>query len=209
MLQIRGLQLNHFGGFLRDRGNLCISGSMVTQSLHRRGILNIDGSGRFRNKNLFPDFFFLKKERQVTICLAYFVCACIYRNSLGGGAVSCNEAEMGRWLLWQRSLSVAWGKHGRKLLERAQYVAAPACSYQELRASGAEGRKHNDLSMDSYLNTSDILWKQIGMFLNINGSDFLCSWCGAKLPGSHNPSGYQCFWSGQQKMLGMEVAARE
>lgn len=57
MLQIRGLQLNHFGGFLRDRGNLCISGSVVTQSLHRRGILNIDGSGRFRNKNLFPDFF--------------------------------------------------------------------------------------------------------------------------------------------------------
>lgn len=50
-----------------------------------RGILNIDGSGRFRNKNLFPDFFFPKKERQVTICLAYFVCACIYRNSLGEG----------------------------------------------------------------------------------------------------------------------------
>lgn len=61
----------------------------------RRGIFNIDGSGRFRNKNLFPDFFFpLKKERQVAICLAHFVCACIYRRSLGEGL--CHAMKQ-RW----------------------------------------------------------------------------------------------------------------
>lgn len=44
-------------------------------------------------KMFFPFFFFLKKEKQIAICLADFVCACKHRNSLGGGAMSCNEAK--------------------------------------------------------------------------------------------------------------------
>lgn len=43
---------------------------------------------------IFFLIFFPKKERQVTICLAYFVCACIYRNSLGEGL--CHAMKQ-RW----------------------------------------------------------------------------------------------------------------
>lgn len=52
------------------------------------------GQADLEIKIFFPDFFFSKKERQVTICLAYFVCACIYRNSLGEGL--CHAMKQ-RW----------------------------------------------------------------------------------------------------------------
>jgi hypothetical protein len=60
-----------------------------------KGILNIVGSGGFK-KIFFYFFFFLKKEKQIAICLAYFVCACIYKEQPRGGLVSCNEAKTRR-----------------------------------------------------------------------------------------------------------------
>lgn len=43
----------------------------------------------------FPFFFSLKKEKQIAICLACFVCVHVYAGIAwgGGGAESCNEAK--------------------------------------------------------------------------------------------------------------------
>lgn len=106
---------------------------------------------------IFFLIFFPKKERQVTICLAYFVCVCIYRNSLGEGLCHAMKQRWEDGSFDRGALVLHEGRMEGGYWKGLSYVAAPACSYQEPRASGAEGRKHNDFSRDSYLNTSDIL----------------------------------------------------
>lgn len=90
-------------------------------------------------------FFFLKKEKQIAICLAYFVCVHVYAGIAWGEVLNHAMRQNQDDVLWQGNLSVVGGRQGEVTGEGSEGSCSPR-SYGEPRASVVEGRKHNHLS---------------------------------------------------------------